>query len=99
MTLPTGLTRTGLNKACLNHAPNVAKGWPCTPKPSRTIGLSTTLTAKCKFVRPLSGVIPAAMNGGGKAPMSNFDPRFYYVREAGEWVPKTDAKTDGGQDE
>ena len=31
--------------------------------------------------------------------MSDFDPRFYYVRKAGEWVPKADAKTDGGRDE
>lgn len=30
--------------------------------------------------------------------MSNFDPRFYYVREGGEWVPKADAATDGGTD-
>ena len=30
--------------------------------------------------------------------MSDFDPRFYYVREAGEWVPKAEAKTDGGED-
>mgnify|MGYP000288227707 CR=1 FL=1 len=28
--------------------------------------------------------------------MTAFDPRFYYVREAGEWVPKSEAKTDGG---
>ena len=30
--------------------------------------------------------------------MTGFDPRFYYVREAGEWVPKADAETDGGRD-
>jgi len=28
--------------------------------------------------------------------MSRFDPRFYYVRKGGEWVPKAEAKTDGG---
>lgn len=33
----------------------------------------------------------------GVTPMSNFDPRFYYVRENGEWVPKAQAKTDGGE--
>ena len=31
--------------------------------------------------------------------MMDFDPRFYYVRDGEEWVPKTEAKTDGGQDE
>ena len=31
--------------------------------------------------------------------MTNFDPRFYYVRRGGEWVPKAEAKTDGGEDE
>jgi hypothetical protein len=30
--------------------------------------------------------------------MPNFDPRFYYVRRDGAWVPKAEAKTDGGQD-
>jgi hypothetical protein len=29
--------------------------------------------------------------------MTNFDPRFYYVRRGGEWVPKAEAKTDGGE--
>jgi hypothetical protein len=29
--------------------------------------------------------------------MSDFDPRFYYVREAGEWVPKAKAAADGGE--
>jgi len=31
--------------------------------------------------------------------MTNFDPRFYYVREAGEWVPKSRAEADGGRHE
>lgn len=31
--------------------------------------------------------------------MGDFDPRFYYVREGGEWVPKATAATDGGRDE
>jgi len=30
--------------------------------------------------------------------MPNFDPRFYYVRRGGEWVPKAEATTDGGRD-
>jgi hypothetical protein len=30
--------------------------------------------------------------------MTNFDPRFYYVRRGGEWVPKAEATTDGGRD-
>ena len=30
--------------------------------------------------------------------MANFDPRFYYVRRGDEWVPKADAKTDGGRE-
>jgi hypothetical protein len=29
--------------------------------------------------------------------MSDFDPRFYYVRRDGAWVPKAEAKTDGGE--
>ena len=29
--------------------------------------------------------------------MSDFDPRYYYVRRGGEWVPKAEAKTDGGE--
>jgi hypothetical protein len=29
--------------------------------------------------------------------MPNFDPRFYYVRKAGEWVPKAEAVADGGE--
>jgi len=31
--------------------------------------------------------------------MTEWDPRFYYVREGGEWVPKAEAKPDGGQRE
>ena len=31
--------------------------------------------------------------------MPNFDPRYYYVREAGEWVPKAEAVADGGTDD
>ena len=30
--------------------------------------------------------------------MSDFDPSFYYVREAGEWVPKSQATPDGGRE-
>jgi hypothetical protein len=29
--------------------------------------------------------------------MSDFDPRYYYVRRGGEWVPKAEAKADGGE--
>jgi len=31
--------------------------------------------------------------------MGDFDPRFYYVRRSDEWVPKAEAKTDGGESE
>ena len=31
--------------------------------------------------------------------MSDFDPSFYYVREGGEWVPKSQAAADGGREE
>lgn len=31
--------------------------------------------------------------------MSDFDPRFYYVRKNGEWVPKAEAMADGGTDD
>ena len=28
----------------------------------------------------------------------NLDPSFYYVREGGEWVPKSQAAGDGGRE-
>jgi len=31
--------------------------------------------------------------------MTNFDPRFYYFREAAEWVPKARVEADGGSNE